>query len=229
MHSAPISATQLSRMDHDHSSPIHGSFTGKSPSRPGSSGGYDSRTNLSRRSRRSSKSSPKHAPPSMRFSWPPPGYAPRNIISADEALRLVGHGSLEFRGKVVEMPLTQDRKNETCRYYATTKVDGRVAKDTVANPDESLKDISLSFMGSKEGIEPWGSLEYPNMLYAFGKSPGTTTLTFFIGMRGQIRSPLDFNDSRAKKRKLKLITILERLKELEMGLDEEVGYPFQSY
>jgi hypothetical protein len=231
MHSAPISAAQLSRMEYDPSSPLYGSFTGKSPSRPGSSGGFASRTNLSRRSRRSSKSSPKHPPPPpvMRMSWPPPGYSPRTVISSGEALRLVGHGSLEFRGKLVETPLTQDLREDTCRYYATTFVDGRLAKDTVSSQDESLKDISLSFMGDKEGLEPWGSLEYPNMLYAFGKSPGTTTLTFFIGMRGQIRSPLDFGDSKARKRKLKLITILERLKELEMGLDEEVGYPFRNH
>jgi hypothetical protein len=132
----------------------------------------------------------------------------------------VCNGALEFSGKATRLPHTVD---DAYRYYASVTVDGRPVKDTVANPDESLKDVSLSFMGQGEGREPDGSLEYPNMLYAFGKSPGTTTLTYFVGMRGQLRSPLDYSDSKAKKKKMKLISILERLKELEMGLDE-VGY-----
>jgi hypothetical protein len=115
------------------------------------------------------------------------------------------------------LPHTVD---DAYRFYASVKVDGRTARDTAANPDESLKDVSLSFMSRGEGSEPDGSLEYPNMLYAFGKSPGTTTLTYFVGMRGQLRSPLDYSDSKARKKKMKLISILERLKELEMGLDE---------
>jgi hypothetical protein len=71
-------------------------------------------------------------------------------------------------------------------------------------------------------MEPRGSLEYPNMLYAFGRSPGTTSLTWYMGMRGQPRTPVDFKrGSEAKKRKLKLITILERLNELtQEGLRE---------
>jgi hypothetical protein len=142
----------------------------------------------------------------------------KSIVSNEEALSLVANGALLFRGRAKKLPHTAD--GSAFRFYASVTMDGRRAVDTASNPDESLKDVSLSFMGLREGSEPEGSLEYPNMLYAFGKSPGTTTLTWFVGMRGQLRSPLDYSDSKAKKRKMKLISILERLKELEMGLDE---------
>lgn len=223
----PLSAAHLSRMEYDPSTPVQGSFPGRSSSRPGSSGGMDSRTNLSRRSRRSSKSSPKHTS-NCRTSWPPPGYSSRTIITADEALRLVGRGSLEFHGKAINIPLTNNIKHDAYRFYGSVLIEGRAVKDTVSNPDESLKDISLSFMGPKEGQDPWGSLEYPNMLYAFGKSPGTTTLNWFVGMRGHVRSPLDFGDRPTRKRKIKLISILERLRDLEDGLgeDEQEQYNF---
>jgi hypothetical protein len=191
---------------------MSGALQRSSPPRPSSSG-QDSRG--ARRSRRGSRSSPKTR---ARFPWPPPGLSAKSIVSNEEALGLVATGALEFRGHAKRLPHTAD--GGAYRYYASIKVDGRRAMDTVGNPDESLKDVSLSFMGLREGTGPEGSLEYPNMLYAFGKSPGTTTLTWFVGMRGQLRSPLDYSHSTAKKKKMRLISILERLKELEMGLDE---------
>jgi hypothetical protein len=203
-------ASQFSRLDYGPASPSHGSFSARSPSRPSSSG-QDSRA---RHSRRGSRSSPKQRP---RFSWPPPGFSPKTILNNEEALTLVANGALEFRGRSKQMRYASEG---TYRYYAMVEVDGRMANDKASNPDDSLKDISLSFMGLREGFEPHGSLDYPNMLYAFGKIPGTTTLTWFVGLRGQLRSPLDYVDSKAKKRKMKLISILERLNELEMGLDE---------
>jgi hypothetical protein len=79
----------------------------------------------------------------------------------------------------------------------------------------------MTFLSQQEGWEPDKSLEYPNMLYVQGRSPGTTTLNWFVGQRGDLRTPLDFKDSRVRKRKMKLINILERLAQLEEeGLSE---------
>lgn len=208
-HRVPVSQFS-SRLEYTPASPTQGSYLSRSPPRPSSSG----RDSRKIHSRRGSRSSPKQK---ARNQWPPPGYGPKDILSNEEALRRVGLGVLEMKGRTIELPHTDE---EICRFFATVTVDDRRAKDTVSNPDETLKDISLSFMGAREGKEPWGTLEYPNMLYAFGKSPGTTTLTWFVGMKGQLRSPLDYGDSKVKKRKMKLISILERLKELEEGLDQ---------
>lgn len=201
-----------SRLEYTPASPTQGSYLSRSPPRPSSSG----RDSRKIHSRRGSRSSPKQKI-IPRNQWPPIGKGPRDILNDEEALQKVGTGALEMKGETYQLPHTSE---DICRFYATVYVDDKPAKDTVSNPDETLKDISLSFMGAREGLEPSGTLEYPNMLYAFGKSPGTTTLTWFIGMQGQLRSPLDYSDSGVKKRKMKLISILERLKELEEGLDQ---------
>jgi hypothetical protein len=86
--------------------------------------------------------------------------------------------------------------------------------------------MSLSLMGNLEGLDPAGSLEYPNTLYAFGKSPGTTTLPWFVGLRGDLRTPTAYG-SKARPRKMKLIAILDRLRELETGLLDEVSQPME--
>jgi hypothetical protein len=70
------------------------------------------------------------------------------------------------------------------------------------------------------------SLEQPSMASAFGKSPGTTTLTYFVGKSGSLQPPVNFG-SKAKARKMKLIAILERLKEIEMqGLQDDVNIEY---
>jgi hypothetical protein len=84
--------------------------------------------------------------------------------------------------------------------------------------------VTLSMTGGTDSIFPWMSLEQPSMASAFGKSPGTTTLTYFVGKSGSLQPFVNFG-SKAKARKMKLIAILERLKDLEMqGLQDEENF-----
>jgi hypothetical protein len=165
-------------------------------------------------------------------AWPPAGYSERTRVPKSEMRALVGSGALEFDGSAVELPFTEN----AYRFYATVHVssEGGMGKRGGSRPtttdatiwqDDALMDVSLSFMTGRDSAGPSASLEYPNMLYAFGKSPGTTTLSWYVGMKGQLRTPLDFSrNSDAKKRKMKLITILERLNELtQKGLEEVRG------
>jgi hypothetical protein len=136
-------------------------------------------------------------------------------------LEILAHGALEFQGKTQELPFTQDRAH---RFYADIFLgigSERIADDKATNNEIALNDASMTFLSREEGWEPDKSLEYPNMLYVQGRSPGTTTLNWFVGQRGDLRTPLDFKDSRVRKRKMKLINILERLGRLEdEGLSE---------
>lgn len=145
-------------------------------------------------------------------------------MTRDEAIDIIANGALEFQGKSQELPFTEDRAH---RFYADIFLgidSDRIADDKAPICDPSLKNISLTFRSSEEGWHTDKSLEYPNMLYAYGRSPGTTTLNWFVGMRGDLRTPLDFKDSRVKKRKMKLIHILERLGQIETGSLDEVGF-----
>ena len=85
----------------------------------------------------------------------------------------------------------------------------------------SFENMSLSMEELTGAYSPWESLEQPSAMAAYGKSPGTTTLNYFVGKSGSLQHPMNFA-SRVKPRKMKLIAILERLQELQMqGLQEE--------
>jgi hypothetical protein len=142
------------------------------------------------------------------------------MLSRSEARSLISLSALEYRGSAVELPFTG---NAAHRFYATVSIGpgNRVpAIDAPSFPDRALRDMSLSFMGQQEGEEPWGSLEYPNMLYSMGRIPGTTTVTYFVGMWGKLRTPLDWDDGIGRRKRMKLVSILERLNDLERGLEE---------
>ena len=86
--------------------------------------------------------------------------------------------------------------------------------------------MTLSMTGPADSKFPWYSLEQPCMGYAFGRSPGTTTLTYYVGQFGILKSPFKYG-SAARPRKMKLIAILERLGDLEMGFEDE--HPEETY
>jgi hypothetical protein len=205
-------ASHPSRGEYSQGPPSLRTLNIRSRSRP-SLDGYDA---VSRPSRRSPRSSPK----TRRFPWPPPGYGAHEMMLRTEARNLIGHGALEYRGSAVELPFTDDAAH---RFFAVVSIGpgNRVrASNFPTFPDRSLRDMSLSFMGPDEGEDPWGSLEYPNMLYSIGRIPGTTTITYFVGMRGRLRTPLDWNDGLGRRKRMKLVSVLERLNDLERGLGE---------
>jgi hypothetical protein len=128
---------------------------------------------------------------------------------------MLANGALEFQGRTKELPFTEGAAH---RFYADIFLG--IGSESVANDKAdlqslALRDASLTFLTPDEGWNADLSLEYPNMLYAYGRSPGTTTLNWFVGMRGDLRTPLDFKDSNVKKRKMKLINILERLTHIQ--------------
>jgi hypothetical protein len=191
----------------------------RSTSRPASSG-RDSRLALEPRRLSGGRrpSGARISPKQKRFPWPPPSYSVAEPLHRDDALDAVASGALSFKGRVEEIPNT-DRTAH--RFYATVDSPGAAqsGSDRASWQDAAFKNISLSLLGENEGNDESGSLEYPNMLFAFGRGPGTTTLTWFVGQRGDLRTPTAYG-SRAKPRRMKLIAILERLRELEQGLEE---------
>lgn len=70
----------------------------------------------------------------------------------------------------------------------------------------------------------WETLEQPSMAYFSGKFPGTSTLEFYVSQAGHTRPTIRY-PSNAEPRKVTILTILERLRHLETGLDAEVGPP----
>jgi len=154
--------------------------------------------------------------------WPPRGYEGTSLLSQREAEQLVCHGASSFKGFIEEAELAPG----TYRFFAIMTTESDLRSDRAPFDDESFAAMTLSMTGPADSKFPWYSLEQPCMGYAFGRSPGTTTLTYYIGQFGILKSPFKYG-SAARPRKMKLIAILERLSDLEMGFEDE--HPEDTY
>lgn len=155
-------------------------------------------------------------------AWPPRGYDKTSLLSSQEAKELISHGASSFRGLIHESPHAPG----TYRFFAVMDTESDFRSDRAPFQDESFAAITLPITGQADAKFPWCSLEQPCMGYAFGRSPGTTTLTYYIGQFGTPKCPLKYA-SKARPRKMKLIAILERLRDLEMGFEDE--HPEETY
>ena len=169
--------------------------------------------------RRSSgtKSTPK-AIKSRKPLWPPDGYSKRDHVSQDEAEKLISRGASTFTGHEDQVKYAHPGHY---KFFTTMDDESEARTDRATFLHHSFEAMSMSMDDDAENHFPWDSLEQPSTMAAYGKSPGTTTLTFFVGKSGSLQQPVHFG-SKAKARKMKLIAILERLQELQMqGLQDE--------
>lgn len=70
-------------------------------------------------------------------------------------------------------------------------------------------------------IYPWETLEQPSMAFAYGKRPGTTTLNHWVGKSSSFPAGIPLRDPGMPPRPVDLIVILDRLKELEHGIERD--------
>ncbi|QDS76947.1 hypothetical protein FKW77_005075 [Venturia effusa] len=197
----------------------------RSSSRPTSSHGLDdppplppaSFISLQRQHRRKSSSTRESTGKLSRKSkyWPPDGYDKRSILDEREAASLIDRGACTYDG--FAEPISNAAGHS--RFFAVMETESPSRTDRATFEHDAFRDITLTILGRKD--HAFASLEQPCMASCFGKSPGTTTLTYFVGKSGSLLPPIHYGSIK-KARKIKLINILERLKELETwGLQEE--------
>jgi hypothetical protein len=155
--------------------------------------------------------------------WPPAGYRQDDVLDAQDAEDVICAGTSTFKGywdEIANAPPGYDR------FYAVMDSEHQGRTDRAPFRHISYKDISLNLTGATDSQFPWLSLEQPCMAYAFGKSPGTTTLNYWVSKSGSSNPPTKFAGT-AKPRKMKLLHILDRLQQLEAGLEEVSGDRFR--
>jgi hypothetical protein len=149
--------------------------------------------------------------------WPPAGYTRDSTLDQREAGDMICKGASAFTGFREEVTHASGHY----RLFAVMESEANDRTDRATFQEPAFEDISLSLTGPADSAFPWVSLEQPCMRYCFGKSPGTTTLTYYVGKSGSLTSSVHYA-SRQKPRKMKLIAILERLRDLELlGLEED--------
>lgn len=151
-------------------------------------------------------------------SWPPRGYTADDTLNPRQAEDLICAGASTFKGYSDEV---KNARPGHFRFYAVMEAEHCARTDRAPFQDHAFADISFNATASAENAFPWLSLEHPCMAYCFGKRPGTTTLSFKTSKSG-ILGPLLEYESTAKPRRIKLFTILDRLRHLETGIEEDV-------
>lgn len=159
-------------------------------------------------------SSPIETPQGL-TQWPPQGYSHESVLDPAEAQNLICNGASVFNGFVDEIPNVPD----LCRFFAMSQSEHNRSADRADLQHEAFEDISLDLAGSGTTSDPWLSLEQPSMSSCFGKFPGTTTLNYWVGKSGCLEIPMQCKTQVCPKT-IKLLQILDRLRDLENGIEK---------
>ncbi|KAF2280347.1 uncharacterized protein EI97DRAFT_430094 [Westerdykella ornata] len=225
-HHYPPEQTQLAHIPKTRTSPVvtrtkvarYGSQS--STQRPSSSGGehimLPYRFAPPRRAESYSHPTPLEEFRSSR-RWPPQGYRKDDALTPKQAEEIICPGASTFKGYWDEI---EHAPPGYVRYYAVMESEHQGRTDRASFRHTAYRDISLNMTGATDTQFPWLSLEQPCMAFAFGKSAGTTTLNYWVSKSGSTHPPTKFAGS-VKPRKLKLLQILDRLRQLENGLEDD--------
>ena len=150
--------------------------------------------------------------------WPPRGHNLRSVMKLEEAEEAICSGASTFKGDYDPVP---HMESLSYRFFAVMKSEHYGRTDRAAWHNEAFRQISYSLTGPSDSPFPWMSLEQPSMESCFGRRPGTTTLNYVVAASGCVDSPIIYGTD-VRPKKIKLMAILERLRQLEAGLDESV-------
>jgi hypothetical protein len=149
--------------------------------------------------------------------WPPRGFSRSSDLSPREANDFIRRGTLDFHGCYHDFPHASHG-----HYYFYSVARGQYDDDTDrAHQNEAFDDISLPLMGPTRSSEPWETLEQPSMAFCFGTCPGTVTLNHWVSSSGSTHAVVKVG-SENRPRRISLLGILDRLRRLEDGLEENV-------
>lgn len=148
----------------------------------------------------------------------------REELSLGQAMELISRGVPAFRGYKRPIPHASDQ------YYALfASAAGNKGEDTdVANQHDTMTQLmTLRLLGPGPAVHPWETLEQPSYSFHFGSRPGTITFNQWAALSSVIPPSIALRDPGVAPRDVELDQILERIKELERGLeddDEELLY-----
>ena len=150
--------------------------------------------------------------------WPPSGMSSREELTLGPAMQLIERGVPAFKGYKRPIPHVSDH------YYAlfATAAGNRGDETDAANQHDSMTQLmTLRLVGSGPATYPWETLEQPSFSFCYGRRPGTITLNHWASMASVLPPSISLRDPGILPRETDLEKVLERLKELEKGLEED--------
>ncbi|KAK0613860.1 hypothetical protein B0T14DRAFT_288382 [Immersiella caudata] len=150
--------------------------------------------------------------------WPPSGMSTREELTLGPAMQLISRGVPAFKGYKRPIPHASDH------YYAlfATAAGNHGDETDAANQHSSMTQLmTLRLVGSWPATYPWETLEQPSFSFCFGRRPGTITLNHWASMASVVPPSISLRDPGILPREMDLEGVLERLKELERGLEDD--------
>lgn len=144
--------------------------------------------------------------------WPPSRY--QTDLSEDEAQQYIAEGAPKFRGKLREIP---HGPRGRFHYFGFPGEEWDEHTDCAPFQSDIFGDMSSAPEGSQSD-----ALERPAMGHAFGIYPGTQTFSFYVAGFGSNQAGSEIA-SRGKVRKLSMLYVLDRLRNLQVeGIEDDL-------
>ncbi|KAI8964999.1 hypothetical protein F5Y11DRAFT_48398 [Daldinia sp. FL1419] len=156
--------------------------------------------------------------PAPLSEWPPSGISSEEDLTLGHAMELIARGVPAHKGHKRPIPHVSDHYYGL---YTTTAGNHGDANDTVNQHDAMTQLTTLCLKGSGQPEHPWETLEQPSLAFGFGGRPGTITLNHWANMFSAIPPPIALRDPGVVPREVDLVTIFDRLQDLEAGLEDD--------
>ncbi|KAI1825097.1 hypothetical protein F4861DRAFT_503087 [Xylaria intraflava] len=150
--------------------------------------------------------------------WPPSGISMDGDLTLGQAMELISRGVPTHKGHKKQITHASDH------YYAlytTTTGNHGEGGDAVNQHDAMTQLMSLRVQGSGPAVYPWETLEQPSVAFGVGIRPGTVTLNSWVGRFSVLPPAIALRDPGVVPREIDLTQIFDRLKDLEIGLEDD--------
>ncbi|GAB0135536.1 hypothetical protein EsDP_00003871 [Epichloe bromicola] len=156
-------------------------------------------------------------PPAL-TQWPPPGLSNEEDLPPPYAMELIARGAPVHKGYKRPIPHAPEH------YYALYTITSSANADDTdgASIHDSMTPLmTLRLQGTGRASHAWETLEQPSCAFLYGARPGTITLNQWVSMSSSLPPTIALRDSGVVPRTMDLYRIMERLQELQAGLEDD--------
>ncbi|CAG9938837.1 unnamed protein product [Clonostachys rosea f. rosea IK726] len=180
----------------------------------------NSKGKLSLDSSSSSSSSSSHRTPSPEplTQWPPSGIRPNQELTSQEATQLICRGVPLYQGCKRQVPHASE---DYFALYATTAENRAKGTDAIDLHDAMVHLMTIKLQSTDAAANPWESLEQPSYGFHYGEHEGSITLNRWVSTASVYPPSIRLKDAGVMPRPMSLERILDRVQELQAGLEED--------
>ncbi|KAL5089709.1 hypothetical protein Trisim1_005107 [Trichoderma cf. simile WF8] len=150
--------------------------------------------------------------------WPPATVSGHEELPHKVAQELIAHGAPTFKGRRKAIPYASDQ--HYVLYVTSSKT--RSGGTDVAKPHDAMSHLmTMRIQASGHTSYPWETIEQPSYAFFYGRLGGTITLNQWAAAASNIPSKIPLRDSGVIPREVSLEQIFARLKDLQMGLEDD--------